>query len=255
MAASEGGAPADAGGLRYSVVVPVYNEGANIGAYCRALRAHAASGYELLIVYDFDEDDTLPALAALSADAKPDVVRPVKNELGRGVRYAIEVGLRSARAPVVIVSMADLSDDFSKLDEMVERATAGAAVVCASRYTRGGRQVGGPRIKGLLSRTAGLSLHWFAGLPTSDPTNSFKAYRREFLERTPIESTAGFSLGLELTVKAHFGGERVEEVPATWTDRVAGESRFQLVKWLPHYIRWYLWAFRRRYGDARKPIA
>jgi hypothetical protein len=85
------------------------------------------------------------------------------------------------------------------------------------------------------------------GLPTRDPTNSFKAYRRDFLERTPIESAAGFSLGLELTVKAHFAGERVEEIPATWRDRTAGESRFRLMAWLPLYLRWYFWALRKRW--------
>src|SRR5262249_51285703 len=93
---------------------------------------------------------------------------------------------------------------------------------------------------------AGVSLHWLAGLPTHDPTNSFKAYRTDFLERTPIESTAGFCLGLELTVKAHFQGGRVEEVPATWHDRAAGQSRFRLVRWLPHYPRWSFWPLSRR---------
>ncbi len=92
-------------------------------------------------------------------------------------------------------------------------------------------------IKGLLSRTASVSLHWLASLPTADPTNSFKAYRRDFLQKTPIESPEGFCLGLELTVKAHFGGDRVEEVPATWTDRVAGQSNFKVAKWLPLYLR------------------
>ena len=83
------------------------------------------------------------------------------------------------------------------------------------------------------------------------PTNSFKAYRKDFLDRTPIESEAGFSLGLELTVKAHFGGERVEELPATWRDRTAGESRFRLAAWLPLYLRWYVWALRRRWFGGR----
>ena len=127
----------------------------------------------------------------------------------------------------------------------------GAAVVCASRYVRGGAQHGGPWLKGLLSRMAGLSLHWLAGLPTHDPTNSFKAYRRDFLRRTPIESGAGFVLALELTVKAHFAGERVEEVPAQWWDRTAGRSRFRLFAWLPLYLRWYVWAIGQRLGGRR----
>jgi hypothetical protein len=160
------------------------------------------------------------------------------------VRFAIEAGMRAAEAPVVIVSMADLSDDFTAVEKMVSLCEQGADVVCASRYMPGGQQIGGPWLKGQLSRMAGLSLHHIAGLPTCDPTNSFKAYRRDFLQRTSIESVAGFCLGLELTVKAHYSGGRVEEVPATWQDRTAGESRFKLMAWLPLYLKWYFWALR-----------
>ena len=140
---------------------------------------------------------------------------------------------------VVVVMMADGSDEMDKVDEMVRRIEDGATVVCASRYMKGGRQIGGPRFKKFLSRMAGVTLHFFAGLPTHDPTNSFKAYDKVFLTATPIESVAGFCLGLELTVKAHLQGKRVEELPTTWTDRSAGQSRFKLWKWLPHYLKWY----------------
>ncbi len=236
--------------FRYSVVVPVYNEGANIGEFCRRAMAMLPQGGEFLVVYDFDGDDTLDALAHVGADQRPAALRTVKTR-GRGVRDAIVTGMQAAAAPVVVVMMADLSDDFAKVDEMVRRAEAGADVVCASRYMRGGRQLGGPRLKGFLSRMAGRTLHWFAGVPTHDPTNSFKAYRRAFLEATPVESTAGFALAIELTVKAHFAGGRVEEVPATWTDRSAGSSRFRLAQWLPHYLRWYVWALRKRLPFGR----
>jgi dolichol-phosphate mannosyltransferase len=232
--------------FRYSLVVPVFNEGGNIATYCRRAQESLPPGFELLVVYDFDEDDTLPALAALPAADRPAGLRLVRNRLGRGVRFAIEAGMRAAQAPVVVVSMADLSDDFAAAEEMVRRAEGGAAVVCASRYMRGGAQHGGPWLKGALSRTAGVSLHLLAGVPTHDPTNSFKAYRKDFLDATSIESIAGFSLGLELTVKAHFGGRRVSEVPAQWWDRTAGESRFRLWAWLPLYLRWYFWAFGQR---------
>jgi hypothetical protein len=112
---------------------------------------------------------------------------------------------------------------------------------------KGGKQIGGPVLKGFLSRAAGVTLYWFTGLPTHDATNSFKAYSRDFLTEQTIESTSGFCLGLELTVKAHFGGKRVAEVPSVWRDRTAGQSRFRLWKWLPHYLHWYFWAFRRRW--------
>lgn len=236
---------------RFSVVLPVFNEGVNIAVWCRNARAHLPPGHEVLVCYDFDADDTLPALAALDAAEKPENVRLVRNTLGSGVRYAIEAGFRAAAAPVVFVMMADLSDDFPKVARMLELAEGGADVVCASRYMPGGAQHGGPHFKAFLSRTAGLSLHFLTGLPTRDPTNSFKAYRRDFLARTAIESTSGFCLALELTVKAHFDGGRVEEVPATWYDRAAGASRFRLFKWLPQYLHWYVWAIGRRLRVVR----
>ncbi len=232
---------------RCSIVVPVYNEAENIAALLRELRRWIRDNSEVLVVYDFEGDSTLPALAQVAPPDRPSHVRTVHNDLGRGVRFAIEAGMRAARADVVVVSMADLSDDYTMLDEMVRRAEAGAAVVCASRYMQGGRQIGGPLLKGWMSRVAGVSLHWLAGLPTHDPTNSYKAYRKDFLDAVTIESRAGFCLALELTAKAHFAGWRVEEVPATWTDRSAGASRFRLLAWLPAYLEWYGWALRRRW--------
>ena len=120
---------------------------------------------------------------------------------------------------------------------------------------RGGHQVGGPPLKRLMSRTAGLTLHWFAGVPTHDPTNNFKLYSRRFLDTVTIESTAGFELALELTVKATIAGRRVAEVPTTWRDRTAGQSNFKLRKWLPHYLHWYWVAFRATPVIHRAPAA
>ena len=125
---------ASADAPRYSVVVPVYNEGANIGRFFdRAIETLPADG-EILVVYDFDGDDTLPAIAALPPERIPAGMRSVKNDLGRGVRFAIEAGMRAARAPVVVVMMADLSDDFPKVETMIRQVEEGAKVSCASRY-------------------------------------------------------------------------------------------------------------------------
>jgi hypothetical protein len=123
-------------------------------------------------------------------------------------------------------------------------------VVAASRYMVGGKQVGGPLVKRLMSRAAGLTLHWFAGVATHDPTNNFKLYARRFLDGVTIDSTAGFELALELTVKATLAGRTVAEVPTTWRDRTAGQSNFKLRKWLPHYLDWYSRAFVGRWLRA-----
>ena len=142
--------------------------------------------------------------------------------------------------------MSDGSDEPHVVDPMVALARDGADVVSASRYMKGGHQIGGPPLKRLMSRTAGLTLHWFGGVATHDPTNNFKLYSRSFLESVTIESTAGFELALELTVKATLAGRQVAEVPTTWRDRTEGQSNFKLRQWLPHYLHWYAAAFRGR---------
>jgi dolichol-phosphate mannosyltransferase len=159
---------------------------------------------------------------------------------------AMNAGIAGTTAPFVLISMADGSDDPRDVDRMVELARGGADVVAASRYMKGGHQIGGPPLKRLMSRVAGLTLHWFARVPTHDATSNFKLYSRRFLDAVRIESTAGFELALELTVKATLQHRRIAEVPTTWRDRTAGQSNFKLRQWLPHYLHWYRVAFLRR---------
>jgi dolichol-phosphate mannosyltransferase len=228
---------------RLSLVCPVYNEGRNIGALLDRLEREVGIPMELIVVYDDDDDDTLPVLRSREL---PFPVRPVKNQFGRGALNAIKTGFSQAMCEATLVVMADLSDDLSVVSRMYELVHQGYDVVCGSRYMAGGRQIGGPFLKGVLSRTAGLTLHWFAGVPTRDVTNSFKMYRTAFLRGLSFESTGGFEIGMEAVVKAYVAGRPIAEVPSTWTDRVAGVSRFRLWKWLPKYLRWYLYAFRGR---------
>ncbi|MFL5681201.1 MAG: glycosyltransferase, partial [Chloroflexota bacterium] len=215
-----------------SIVVPVYNEGEAVEPVLRALAAGVRTPHEIVVVYDFDGDTTVPVVARLESSIPG--LRPLRNDLGRGVLNAMKAGIAGTSAPYVLISMADGSDEPHVVDRMVELARAGADVVAASRYMRGGHQEGGPLVKRTMSRLAGLSLHGLAGVPTHDPTNNFKLYSRRFLESTTIESAAGFELALELTVKATLAHRQVAEVPTTWRDRTAGTSNFKLRKWLPH---------------------
>jgi len=227
-----------------SIVLPVYNEGEAVEPVLRALSAGVQTPHELVVVYDFDGDTTVPVIARLAPEIPG--LHGLRNDLGRGVLNAMKAGIAGSSAPFVLISMADGSDEPHVVDPMVSLARNGADVVSASRYMRGGHQFGGPPLKRLMSRAAGLSLHWFAGVPTHDPTNNFKLYRRSFLDATPIESSAGFELALELTVKATIAGRRIAEVPTTWRDRTAGQSNFKLRQWLPHYLHWYRLAFAER---------
>jgi hypothetical protein len=164
-----------------------------------------------------------------------------------GVLNALKTGLRQMPPGVpVLVMMADLSDDLQVVEPMVAAWHGGVKVVVASRYMPGGRQIGGPPLKRFLARLAGNSLYWLRRIPVHDATNNFRLYDSSFLNTVQIESRGGFEVALELTVKAVRAGLPIVEIPATWRDRSAGASRFKLMKWLSHYLRWYLLALRPR---------
>lgn len=231
-----------------SLVVPVYQEAENIQPLLRDVEEWVREPHETLIVYDFPEDNTLPAIAAMVPPCPN--VRLVHNTLGKGVLNALKAGFQASTGDVVIVMMADRSDEPGDVEAMARLVREGADVVAGSRYARGGKQVGGPLLKRTLSRLAGESLHFLAGLPVRDATNNFRAYSRRVIEQIPVEGQVSFALALELTLKAHWRGWKVAEVPTTWRDRTAGHSRFKLWAWMPHYLRWYLLAMKKAWLEG-----
>ena len=234
-----------------NIVIPVYNEGANIGttltrvAECMQAKTPEVQT-QITIVYDFDEDDTLPIIELLRS-SYPLPIRLQKNT-GHGVCDAIKQGLLASQTTFVLVTMADMSDDYETLPLMLEKGIQGYDIVCGSRYMRGGHQFGGPLLKKSLSRLAGVSLYWLAGIPTHDVTNSYKLYRRAALEKFSLESSGGFEIGLEIVVKTFVAGGRIAEIPSRWWDRSQGQSRFRLRKWVPLYLKWYLYALSRKHA-------
>jgi dolichol-phosphate mannosyltransferase len=227
-----------------SIIIPVYNEPDNLGPTLRRIADEVTTPHEVLVVYDFAGDTTVPVVCELQTELP--AVRLHRNDIGRGVLNAMKAGIAASEAPLVLITMADGSDEMDRVDKMVRLGQGGAAIVAGSRYMKGGSQVGGPLLKRTLSRAAGLSLHWLAGVPIHDATNNFKLYRRDFLDSVTIESTGGFELALELTAKAARSHLPMAEVPTTWRDRSAGASRFDLRAWLPKYLRWYVHALPAR---------
>lgn len=224
-----------------SVVIPAYNEGEGILPVLERIVDSVESEFEVLVVVDFAEDDTVPVVAAFS-EKNPEV-RSVVSTYGRGPAHAIRFGIDQVTNPVVVVTMADGSDDPRQIDALARLVNRGVVVAAASRYSPGGQQVGGPLFKGMVSRTAGTSLGVLARVGTRDATNSFKAYSTEFVREVGIHSRSGFEIGLELTAKARRLRRPVAEIPTIWLDRDFGESNFQMQAWIPKYLRWYRFAF------------
>ena len=229
---------------RVSLVIPAYNESENIVSILDRIAESVNLPYEILVVVDSPDDSTVEAIAVHEETLAG--VRVLVQDYGGGPANAIRFGIDQARAGCAVVTMADGSDDVALVDDLVRLVERGCAIASASRYMPGGAQLGGPRLKKLMSKGAGLSLHLLAGVSTRDATNSFKAYSTDFVRQVGIESRQGFEIAIELVAKAHRAGLPIAELPTIWLDRDAGVSNFQLRKWLPHYMRWYRTAYGRR---------
>ena len=241
--------PAPPPAPRVSVVIPAYAEGEDIIGVLDRLLESVRLPCEVLVVVDSPDDPTVPVV---NEYAKRETrLSCLVNTYGRGPANAIRYGIGAAVAPVAVVTMADGCDDTRQIDDLARLVERGVAVAAASRYMPGGQQVGGPLLKGLLSRLAGKSLHLLARVGTRDATNSFKAYSTEFVRSVGIDSRAGFEIGIELTAKARRLGRPVAEIPTIWLDRQAGVSNFRVIRWLPAYLRWYRFAFGRRLDADR----
>ena len=226
---------------RASIVVPAFNEKDNITAFLYRLDEAVTIPVEVLIVVDTPEDSTLVGLVGYSPNKIS--IKPLISEYPKGPSNAIRYGISKALGDVVVITMADGSDDPRVVDDLIRLVERGCAIASASRYMPGGQQIGGPRLKKLLSKNASRVLRLALGVGTHDATNSFKAYSRTFLDSVGIESDRGFELGIELVAKAHRHGFMIAEVPTIWIDRAVGESNFKLRRWLPQYLRWFFYAF------------
>ncbi|MBF0253895.1 MAG: glycosyltransferase family 2 protein [Candidatus Omnitrophica bacterium] len=221
------------------IVIPVYNEGGNIVRVLDHLSDQVHTPFRILIGYDRDDDDTLPALAGYPSEKVKIVL--VKNR-GRGVIGAIKTCFEESRTPAALVFPADDVFNGGIIDRMVDGFMEGCDIVAASRFMKGGRMTGCPPIKAVLVRSAAWILFHVAGLPTHDPTNGFRLFSRRVIRQIPIESDRGFAFSLELLVKAHRRRWKIGEVPSVWIERDTGQSRFRVFRWLPVYLKWFFLA-------------
>ena len=229
---------------RISIVIPAYNEDDAIVPVLDRMFESVRLSCEVLVVVDSEDDTTVPVVVEYAQ--KEPRLRYLVNTYGRGPANAIRFGIDSSAAPVAVVTMADGCDDPRQIDDLARLVERGVAVACASRYMPGGQQVGGPYLKGQLSRMAGRSLQLLAHTGTRDATNSFKAYSTDFVRSVGIVSRDGFEIGIELTAKAKRMRLPVAEIPTIWLDRQAGMSNFKVARWIPKYLRWYRFAFGSR---------
>ena len=225
--------------IKLSIIIPAHNEKDSLPTTISSLEAIVTVSHEVIVVNDHSSDNTAKVINELSD--KFNNIRLVNNDTEPGFTNAIKKGFSEARGEMVVLVMADSCDDPYAIDKMYKKIKQGYDVVCASRYMKHGKKIGGRFLQTLLSLWAGVSLYYLTGIPTHDTSNAFKMYRKEALDSIEIKE-AGFASSLEIVVKLFLKGFKITEIPTIWKDRVAGVSSFNICKVLSNYLHWYFWA-------------
>jgi dolichol-phosphate mannosyltransferase len=238
-----------------SILLPVRNEGINLRIMVKLLKAVVEVPHELLIVYDFPEDDSIEVIREMQKHWTN--LRLVHNQRGRGVVNAIQSGVEAAVGDYVLLFAADEVGPLLAIEDMLVLMQEGCDIVSCSRYAHGGRRLGGSLIGGVLSRSANRLFHWLAGCALSDATTGIKLFRRSLFSSLRLEANpVGWAVTFEMAMKAQFAGWKLGEVPVISIDRLyGGKSTFRLGPWTLEYLRWFIWGCRhlRRIPKSKRP--
>lgn len=237
------------------IVIPTYNEAENLPRLVSALFALALP-LRVLVVDDNSPDGTGEIADALKAEhpGRLDVLhRARKGGLGpaylAGFRHALAWG-----AEAVGEMDADFSHPPERLPVMWRTLQEGYDVVIGSRYAPGGSvDKRWPFWRKALSAFGNFYARTILHLSIRDATGGYRLYRRQALERIPLERvrSTGYVFQVELAYLAHLLGLRVAEVPIYFADRRWGESKMTLRIQLEAALR--VWQLRQVYRDLRRP--
>ncbi|MDW8343127.1 MAG: polyprenol monophosphomannose synthase [Verrucomicrobiae bacterium] len=234
------------------VIIPTYNEKDNIGRIVPAVLAQHPA-LEILVVDDGSPDGTGDLVAAMAAEnARVHLLRRA-GKLGLGTAYIAGFKWGLARDYDHFIEMdADFSHDPAEIPNLL-RAAESHDLVLGSRYIDGIRVVNWPLSRLILSKGAAWYVRIVTGLPVADPTGGFKCFRRAVLEAIELDSVKsnGYAFQVEMTYKAWMLGFRIKEIPITFTDRYAGQSKMS--SGIVREALWIVWMLTRSHGYRRRP--
>jgi dolichol-phosphate mannosyltransferase len=216
------------------LVLPTFNEAENlermVDAAGAVLRAAAPEGFRILVVDD-DSPDGTGAIADRLAAARPDELEVLHRTERTGLGPAYLAGFRRALdggAGYVFEMDCDFSHDPADLARLLGVVRDGGAdLALGSRYVAGGGVEDWTLPRRALSRGGCRYAQVMLTAPVRDLTGGFKCFRAEVLEAIDLPSvrSRGYAFQVELTYRALRRGFRVVEVPITFRDREAGDSK------------------------------
>jgi dolichol-phosphate mannosyltransferase len=212
------------------VIIPTYEEAANIVEVLRRTRA-AAPAADILVVDDHSVDGTEAAARAVAAQLGRINVLARRDKTGLGSAYRAGFTWALERGYDVVVEMdADLSHDPMVIPALLRAVEEGAELAIGSRYVRGGSTPGWSVRRQLLSRGGNWYARLALGLSTHDATSGFRAYRTEALRAIDAVSTraTGYGFQIEMAYLLARSGATVTEIPIEFVERTRGTSKMSL---------------------------
>jgi dolichol-phosphate mannosyltransferase len=243
--------------VRVLVVLPTYEERANIERMLEALRS-AVPACDILVVDDSSPDGTA-AIAGKVGERLGRInvlIREAKEGLGPAYRAGFLWGLDRGYDAFVEMD-SDFSHDPAELSSLIHAAEAGAELVIGSRYVAGGSIPAWSKSREMLSRSGNIYANLVLGLGVHDSTAGFRIYMAELLRKIDVSKVRanGYGFQIEMTYRAKRVGARVTEVPIHFVDRVAGTSKMSRSVVTEALRLVTLWGVRRIIGlgpdDAR----
>jgi dolichol-phosphate mannosyltransferase len=212
---------------RVWLVIPTYNESANVEAIVEAARDVLPPSRRVLVVDDDSPDGTGQIADRLAAEHEDVAVLHRKRKEGLGPAYV--AGFREALAggaELVGQMDADFSHDPHDLPRLIDAAD-NADLVLGSRYVDGGGVSDWGPTRRAVSRWGSAYARAALGIGVHDLTGGFKVFRRAVLEAIDLDSLAslGYAFQVETTFRAIQAGFRVAEVPIVFHDRRVGASK------------------------------
>ena len=227
--------------IKLSVIIPVLNESINLKMLLPILKGIVNSTYEILIVYDISNDDSIPTVKVMQK--KYPRLKLVHNELGRGVINAIKSGVNNAVGNYVLIIAADDFGAIFAINDMVSLMDDGCDLVNGTRYAYGGKNITDSLISKFLSTIANKMFHTLSGSVLTDPTLGVKMFRRLRFNQINLKSKpVGWAVSFEFAMKTQLAGWKLGEVPLISLNRIyGGKSSFKLGPWIVEYTKWFLW--------------
>ena len=223
------------------ILIPVFNENEIIVETLKNILSTVKCDFRVLICYDYEKDSTLEIIKNSFNNNEKIVF--IKN-FSTGFNNALVTGFKNSTADAVLFYMADDHINHETINSCYKKFMEGYQIVCPSRFIKGGKMIGNPFFKALLTRLASFFLFYFTSFPIKDATNSFRLFSRELIDKVKVESNKGFTLSLELTAKAHRLNYKIVEIPTTWIERGKGKSRFRLISFILPYTKWLLYIIK-----------